>query len=76
MESDALKLLQARRVIDAMRGERTRLEHELKMARMDVTRLRRAVVTLQRVVNDIRNKESADAASRAGPARAQAASRP
>jgi hypothetical protein len=48
MESDALRLAKARHVISAMQADKVRLEHALKLARLENTRLRRAVVSLQR----------------------------
>jgi len=48
MDDTALKLLRAQHLIEAANRERFRLEHELKQARLEVTRLRRAVVSLQR----------------------------
>jgi hypothetical protein len=44
----ALRLAKVRAIIAALWSDKTRLEHELRMARMDNTRLRRAVVGLQR----------------------------
>ena len=46
IDSDALKLLQARRVIAAQQAERVRLETELRTARLENTQLKRAVVGL------------------------------
>lgn len=48
MDSDALRLARAQHVISAMQAERVRREHELRMARLENTRLRRAVVALRR----------------------------
>jgi hypothetical protein len=59
MESDALRLAKAQHVISAMQADRVRLEHELKMARLEVTRLRRAVVSLQR--HQSKTRETANA---------------
>ena len=41
MESDALRLIKARHAIEAERALRSKAEHELKMARLEVTRLTR-----------------------------------
>ena len=48
MDDSASKLAKALRVIETERAERARLAHELKMVRLDNTRLRHAVVALQR----------------------------
>jgi hypothetical protein len=48
MDSDALRLAKAQQVISAGRAMRGKAEHELRLARLEVTRLRRAVVSLQR----------------------------
>lgn len=59
MDDPKLKLLAARRVIEAERALRYKAEHELKQARLEVTRLRRAVVSLQRQAT--RGKGNVDA---------------
>jgi hypothetical protein len=58
MESDALRLAKAQHVISAMQAERARLQYELKQARLENTRLHRAVVALQRQAHT-REKEVA-----------------
>jgi signal transduction histidine kinase len=66
MDDQALKLLQARRVIDAERRERVRLERELKQARLDLTRAQRIIVALQR--QQARPREETAHAAGAGSA--------
>lgn len=48
MDDPQLKLTKANAVIGAERALRVKAEHELRMARLELTRLRRAVVALQR----------------------------
>jgi hypothetical protein len=48
MESDALRLAKARIAIEAAIRDRHRLEHELKMAKLENRRLRTAVALLRR----------------------------
>lgn len=62
MDDPASKLAKAQHVISAMQAERVRLQHELKMVRLENTRLRRAVMSLQRqAMTQTREKEAAHA---------------
>ena len=69
MDSDALRLAKAQAVIGAERALRSKAEHELRVARLENTRLRRAVVALQRQAQTKDKGETANAG--AGSARDQ-----
>ena len=60
MDDPQLKLTKANAVIGAERALRVKAEHELRMARLELTRLRRAVVALQR---QAQTREKNDAAA-------------
>ena len=62
MDGDSLRLAKAQHVIAAERALRAKAEHDLRLARIEITRLRRAVVSLQRRIQ-IRDGESTDAAA-------------
>ena len=64
MDDIALRLAKANAVIGAERALRSKAEHELRMAQMEVRRLRRAVVALQRQAHTRDKGEDADAGSR------------
>ena len=51
MDDPLLRLRKAEHVISAERAMRSKAEHELRTARLENTRLKRAVVSLQRIIH-------------------------
>ena len=58
MDDPALKLLQARRVIESQQRERVRLEQQVRKQDLELRRLRRAVTVLHLRIHNMREEDA------------------